>query len=74
VIKRGEVYDYLSPEFYEAYGLWVKIRRYGWPHGPAWIQEPACLVELVELFDAELDILKERDRENAGKRRAAGAG
>jgi len=46
-----------------AYNLWVKIKRYGWPHGPDWINEPAGLVELVELFDGELELLKERDEE-----------
>jgi hypothetical protein len=69
VIKRGEVCDYLTPEFFDAYSLWAKIRRYGWPHGQGWIDEPACLVELVELFDGELELLKEKDGErNAGKR------
>ncbi len=52
-----------------AYNLWVKIKRYGWPHGPDWMNEPAGLVDLVELFDVELDLLKERDEEkNAGNR------
>lgn len=51
---------YLTPEFYSAYGLWAKVKRYGWPHGPAWILEPAALVELVELFDSEAELLKER--------------
>ena len=73
VIKRGEVFDYLSPDFFTAYSLWSRIKQYGWPHGPDWIREPAALVELVELFDIELELLKERDR-NAGKRRAAGTG
>jgi len=73
VIKRGEVFDYLTPEFFSAYNLWSKIKRYGWPHGSAWIDEPASLVELVELFDIELQLLKEKDR-NAGERRAAGTG
>ena len=67
--------SYLTPEFYAAYNLWAKIRRYGWPHGPDWIREPAALVEMVDLFDDELALLKERDRErNAGNRRTAGAG
>ncbi|MDR0443274.1 MAG: hypothetical protein LBH44_07710 [Treponema sp.] len=65
--------NYLTPEFYEAYNLWAKIKRYGWPHGPDWIREPAALVEMVELFDIELELLKEKD-EDAGKRRAAGTG
>ncbi|MCL2181027.1 MAG: hypothetical protein FWB83_07855, partial [Treponema sp.] len=65
VIKRGEVHGYLSPEFYTAYKLWSRIKRYGWPHGQGWIREPAGLVELVELFDTELELLKEK---NAGKR------
>jgi hypothetical protein len=69
------VQDYLTPEFYSAYNLWAKIKRYGWPHGPDWIREPAALVEMVELFDEETALLKERDRErNAGNRRTAGAG
>jgi hypothetical protein len=73
VIKRGEVNNYLTPEFYEAYGLWAKIRRWGWPHGPDWMNEPAALVDLAGLFDTELELLKERDRErDAGTRRAAG--
>jgi hypothetical protein len=75
VIKRGEVKKYLTPDFYAAYNLWAKIKRYGWPHGPDWINEPAGLVDMVELFDTELELLKERDREkDAGNRRAAGAG
>jgi hypothetical protein len=75
VIKRGEVQNYLTPDFYAAYDLWAKIRRYGWPHGPDWINEPVALVEMVELFDTELELLKERDRkQNAGNRRAAGTG
>ena len=72
-IKRGEVFDYLTPDFYEAYNLWSRIKRYGWPHGPDWIREPASLVELVELFDTELELLKERDRD-AGNGRTAGTG
>ena len=75
MIKRSEVQSYLTPELYEAYNLLAKIRRYGWPHGPGWIREPTALVELVELFDSELELLKERDRNrNAGNRRAAGTG
>jgi len=63
------VQGYLTPEFYAAYNLWAKIKHYGWPHGPDWIREPAALVEMVELFDNELALLKERDRErNAGNR------
>jgi len=75
VIKQGEVKKYLTLEFYAAYNLWAKIKRWGWPHGSAWVEEPAAVVELVELFDAEFDLLKERDREkNAGKERTAGTG
>jgi hypothetical protein len=75
VIKRGEVQDYLTPDFYAAYGLWARIKRYGWPHGAGWANEPAALVELVELFDTELELLKEKDRKNnAGNRRTAGGG
>jgi hypothetical protein len=75
VIKQGEVKKYLTPKFWTAYNLWAKIKRYGWPHGSAWADEPAAVVELVELFDAELDLLKEKDREkDAGKGRTAGAG
>ena len=73
VVKRGEVNNYLTPDFFAAYNLWGKIKRYGWPHGPAWIHEPAALVELVELFDRELELLKEKDR-NASNGRTAGTG
>ena len=73
MIKRGEVNDYLTSEFYEAYSLWSKIKQYGWPHGPCWIREPAALVDLVELFDTELEFLKEKDR-NADNGRTAGSG
>jgi len=58
-----------------AYNLWTKIKRYGWPHGPDWINEPAGLVELVELFDGELELLKEKDgKKDAGNGRTAGTG
>ncbi|MCL2808630.1 MAG: hypothetical protein FWD24_01050 [Treponema sp.] len=50
--------------------MWSKIKRYGWPHGPAWIQEPSALVELVELFDTELELLKEKDRDGSTRRTA----
>jgi len=63
VIKRGEVNDYLTPEFYSAYSLWSRVNRYGWPNGFGWIHEPASLVELVELFDTELEYLKEKKPE-----------
>jgi hypothetical protein len=53
--------------------LWAKIKAYGWPRGGGWAREPAALVELVELFDGELELLKEKERD-AGKRRTAGAG
>jgi len=62
------VQDYLTPEFYTAYNLWSNIRCYGWPHGPAWIYEPSALVELVELFDTELELLKEKDRDANNRR------
>jgi len=45
--------------------LWSRIKRYGWSRGQGWIRKPAGLVELVELFDTELELLKEK---NAGKR------
>jgi hypothetical protein len=60
IIKRKDIKGYLTPDFYSAYRLWSRIKMYGLPDGTGWLNQPAGAIELIELFDRELALLREK--------------
>jgi hypothetical protein len=66
LIARADFKNYLTDDFYRALRLYSDIKQYGLPQGRGWANEPASVMELVKLFDAEIAELKAKEKENDG--------
>lgn len=66
-VRRGDFGKYITDDLAAAVRTWRKIKRYGWPQGKGYLSEPAAVVEIVELFDAESEnfrMFREKERSN----------
>lgn len=52
-IRRGDIPGYLDSEFWSAFRIWKYYRRFGLPNGAGWANEPAFIVEVIDLFEDE---------------------
>lgn len=58
-MRRKEVAAYLGPGFRYALRVWSRTKRYGLPNGSGWANEPAATMELLDLFEDELEAWKD---------------
>ncbi len=52
-IKRKEIKNYITDEFFTLVQTYKRIKQYGWPQGKGYLAEPRTLFAVVELFDRE---------------------
>ena len=71
---RGEIPNFLSDEFWEAYRIWKNYRRYGLPNGRGWAEEPEEILRLIDLFEDEIALNQKREREDKEEELGHGGG
>ena len=43
--------------------MWVRTKRHGLPFSGGWAEQPAVIMDLIDLLDAEDIVLRELERE-----------
>ncbi len=69
-LKRKDIKTYLTPEFYQAYNTWQRIREFGLPHGKGWQNECETIMKMTEIFNQALAECQEEERLQLAKERA----
>lgn len=69
VVRRNQVHGVLNGEFWSAYRLWKRWRRFGLPTGAGWLAEPETTIRVLEIIEDEIDLWTaykkaEKDAEN----------
>jgi hypothetical protein len=59
VLKYGQIKDYLTPDFFEAYEVW-RLSHYSGslPLSPVWGENPRHLVEAIVAFEEAYDTIR----------------
>jgi hypothetical protein len=71
VIKAGDIPKYCNDAFYTALFYWDMVKRFGWPDGQGWGNEPSDFVETIYAIDLEHDkvqVEEQKKREEEAKR------
>ncbi len=55
-VERREVPKFFNEEFWSAYRIYSRFRRFGFPYSGGWEEQPAHIVELIEAMDQARDI------------------
>lgn len=69
-IKRKDIKSYLTPEFYQAYNTWQRIREFGLPHGKGWQNECETIIKMTEILNQALAECQEEESSQLAKKRA----
>ncbi len=62
-IRRGDFAKYVTGELGQLCSMWKRIKNYGLPQGRGYLAEPRFVMDVVRLFDCEVETYR-RWREN----------
>lgn len=54
---------FVTPRVREIVAMWVRTKRHGLPFSGGWAEQPAVIMDLIDLLDAEDIVLRELERE-----------
>lgn len=63
-VNRWKIKDYFTDEILNAIAIYFRIKKYGWPYGPAWAENPANIVRLVFALDEEAEKIRDAHRQS----------
>lgn len=50
-VKRSEVGQYCDEQFWDVLGIWHRWKRFGFPWTGGWAEQPAYLVDLIDMVE-----------------------
>lgn len=53
LIKRDEIPNYFTTTIKHSLWLWEQYKRYGWPFGGGWIEQPWFVYEIINTCEME---------------------
>lgn len=63
-ILRKEIKNYLTPEFYQSYNLWQRIKVYGLPWNIGWAELPVLIFDVLSFYDGVLADIRLKEKDN----------
>jgi hypothetical protein len=54
-INRADIPSYWTQYYYSALRIFYRYKRFGLPFSGGWAQQPAYLIDMLELFDSIQD-------------------
>ena len=51
-VEARKIPEYFTPEFWHNLRIWDMVQSYGLPYQKGWVQHPARLMQLLQIFDA----------------------
>jgi hypothetical protein len=68
VIFTRDIPRYRTPEFAVAVEVWRLWRRFGWPYAGGWAEQPARVVDYVEVIEEAVAMKAQEDKSLRGRR------
>lgn len=65
IVKRNLIPDLLDDFFYDCVGLYIKFKRYGLPFIGGWANQPAVVIDILDMFEYVINVI---DAEQAKER------
>lgn len=66
-VERGKIKEYFDDNFHVAYQEWSRWQKFGL--GGSWRDERPIVIQLIELFDSEVEKWREAEIKKSGSRR-----
>jgi len=57
--------DYFTPDFANMVEIWVNVKRWGMPFEGGWADQPAILMDVINLFEQAYNEYEEERLEKA---------
>ena len=54
VVRRDEIPSYFTEETTRRIEFYYRYKAFGWPYAGGWAEQPAHLVDIVELLEGEM--------------------
>jgi hypothetical protein len=54
VVRRDEIPSYFTEENVKRIEFYYRYKAFGWPYAGGWAEQPAGLVDIVELLEGEM--------------------
>ncbi len=64
IVDRSKIPEYFDEDTLAMIQFWQTYKKYGFPHGGGWADQPAVHMEIISLLDGELS----KRNKNARKR------
>jgi hypothetical protein len=53
-VRRDEISSYFTEELARRIEFYYRYKAFGWPYAGGWAEQPAHLVDIVELLEGEM--------------------
>jgi len=55
IVKRNTFPDYWSDDFYKCVQFYKHYKKHGFPFSCGWAEAPAFIIDIIDLFDDEIE-------------------
>lgn len=50
-VERAKIPEYLNEYYFSCVRIWNRYKRFGFPFDGGWAEQPAYIIEAIEVFD-----------------------